>query len=236
MMRCLALLTVACVLPAMALHGTVVLGQESSLFKVEPPRQGDSRVQAVEDMPLPITASSWTYVPAPEVRQFQINDIVTIRVDELARMASRGDSQVRRSTLYDTLLRDWVRLDGLFSVKPSEQADGDPRIQGQNNNTFRANSTLESRESLAFNLAARIVDIRPNGHLVLEAHKTILNNEDMWETSLSGICRSDDIGPDNVVLSRDILDLQISKRERGQLRDGYRRGWLQKWGGIFQPF
>jgi len=53
---------------------------------------------------------------------------------------------------------------------------------------------------------------------------------------LTGICRAQDIAPDNVVLSRDLLDLHIRKNEKGQLRDSYKRGWLTRWIGELNPF
>ena len=79
---------------------------------------------------------------------------------------------------------------------------------------------------MKFRISARVVDIRPNGHLVLEAHETVHQNEDTWERSISGIIRPEDVLPNNTVLSEDIAELQIFKRERGHVRDGYRRGWL----------
>lgn len=182
-----------------------------------------------------LSGASWTYVPPPPVRSYQKNDIVTIRVDELSRMQAEGNAETRRNGLYDAVLKDWIALKGL-DVRPSSQSDGDPRVQGTVNQLYRADSSLESRESLSFNIAARIVDIRPNGDLVLEARKTILFNGNAWETALSGICRATDIAPDNVVLSRDLLDLDIRREDRGRVRDGYRRGWFTRWFDTFSPF
>ena len=95
---------------------------------------------------------------------------------------------------------------------------------------------MESRESMTFNIAATVVDIRPNGSLLLEARKTIRVNDNLWETSLSGLCRAEDIAPDNVVLSKDLIDLEIRKLDRGHLRDGYKRGWFSRWLDRVQPF
>lgn len=180
--------------------------------------------------------SSWIYEPPAPTRVYRLNDIVTIRVDEISRLTAEGNSQTRRNTLYDAILKDWLQFDGIDSIKPAQQADGDPRIQGSSNQLFRADSSVESRQSLTFNIASRIVDIRPNGDLVLEAKKTIIFNDNAWETSLSGTCRATDIAADNVVLSRDLLDLQINTRERGQVRDGYKRGWFTQWLTTFNPF
>ncbi|MEZ6091264.1 MAG: flagellar basal body L-ring protein FlgH [Pirellulaceae bacterium] len=187
------------------------------------------------EAPLGLQQASWTYIPPPPVRTLKLQDIVTIRVDELARLQAEGSASSRKNSLYNALLRDWIKLrDG--KLQPDLQQRGDPRAQGSMNSLYRADSEIESRESLSFNIAARIVDIRPNGNLVLEAHKTIFKNENVWETYLSGICRSEDVGPDNVVMSRDMLDLQIRKNDRGRMRDGYKRGWFTRWFDTLQPF
>lgn len=182
-----------------------------------------------------LAGASWIYEAPPQIRVYKKNDIVTIRVDEISRVQAEGNSESRRNTLYDALLKDWLKFDGL-DLKPAEQADGDPRVQGSVNQLYRADASLETRESITFNIAARIVDIRPNGDLVLEASKTIVVNENVFETSLSGVCRPTDIAVDNVVLSRDLLDLQIHKQERGRLRDGYKRGWVTRWFETLLPF
>jgi flagellar L-ring protein precursor FlgH len=233
------------------------LGQNNSLFQnplpefIQPPSNGQAAMPA-RRQPMTIetgsivasnaptspqfTAASWTHQPPLQQRTFHVHDIISIRVDETARMSAEGRASQRKNALYDGVLKDWLEFDGWDSLKPAKQANGDPAIKGQLNTTYRANSDVITRESLTFNIAAEIADIRPNGNVVLEAHKTITNNDNRWEVSLSGICQSDDIGPDNVVLSRNLLDLKIDKRENGQARDGYRRGWFVEFISRFQPF
>lgn len=184
---------------------------------------------------LSLPQSSWTYKQAPSLRTFAKNDIVTIRVDEIARVLAEGEAESRKQTEFEAILTDWIKI-SKGRLRPDPQENGDPAVANETNNRFRSESIVESRESLTFNIAARVVDIRPNGNLVLEASKTFRVNDNLWETSLSGICRGSDVGPDNVVLSRDLIDLQINKQDRGHLRDGYRRGWFTRWFDRFQPF
>lgn len=173
-------------------------------------------------------------VPAP--RKLAVNDIIFINVRERATMTAEADVQRRKNSLYDAVLEDFPILDGLRWIKPSPQSNGDPRARGQVNQTFRAENALESRESLQLRIAARVADVRPNGNLVLEAHKSIKINNETWEVSLSGICNPQDVDPSRTIESEKIVDMQVRKRERGHVRDSVRRGWFMRFLDRFVPF
>lgn len=185
--------------------------------------------------PVMLNDASWTYQPAPPLRVFQKQDVVTIRVDEITRVMAEGNIDNRKRTLFDAIVNDWIRIVN-FRFIPQPMIEGQPGVAFQSQSNYRADASVESRESMTFNIAATVVDIRPNGNLVLEARKHIRINDNLWETSLTGICRAIDIGPDNVVLSKDLIDLEIRKEDQGQLRDGTSRGWVQRWVDRFGPF
>ncbi len=226
---------------------TVARAQNSSLFARQyVPTDGSlgaapdpGRAMMGEDLPDPnlsLKDSSWTYIPVPPPREIKKHDVVSVRVDVLSRMASDGELRRRKDARYDARLKDWIKLNGLRSVKPAEMNDGEPRMRGELRSDYRAIGELETSESLAFNLACEVVDIRPNGNLVLEGRAKIRLNDECWTYVLSGLCRPESIGPNNVVLSRDIIDLDIHKDETGSVASGYQRGWFQKLFDIFQPF
>ncbi len=185
---------------------------------------------------LTLRDSSWTYVDVPPPREIQKHDIISVRVDVLSRASADGELRRRKDARYDARLKDWIVLDGLRSAKPDPQTEGAPRMRGELRSDYRAIGELETSESLAFNLACEVVDIRPNGNLVLEGRSKIVLNEEYWTYVLTGICRPEAIGPNNVVLSRDIINLDIKKIETGSVASGYQRGWFQKIFDLFQPF
>jgi len=173
--------------------------------------------------------------PEARPRELEVNDIVTVIVDFKSKFLSEGDAESRKTASLTAILADWIKLDG-GSLKPATQADGDPTVSGTLNSQFRAQSDVELNDSLTFKIAAEIVDIRPNGNLVIEAHQTIRNNEERWRISLTGVVRREAIQADRTVNSDSIYDLDIDKEELGQVRDGYARGWLGRIYDRYKPF
>ena len=53
--------------------------------------------------------------------------------------------------------------------------------------------------------------------------------------TLTGICRKEDITPDNSILSTQLADLRIDVQNSGAVRDGSRRGWLTTILDVLRP-
>ena len=187
---------------------------------------------------LTLENSSFMYqVLPPESipRQLQEHDIITVVVDFRSRFLSEGNGQARKTQNLTAVLEEWVRIDN-GDLKPALQNDGDPGVAGSLNSQNRSQSDLELRDTLSFRMAAEIVDIQPNGNLVIEGHQTIRNNEEQWRISLTGVVRRESIQPDRSVSSDSIYDFKVDKEEVGQVRDGYARGWFTKWYDRYKPF
>ena len=134
------------------------------------------------------------------------------------------------------MLSSWIRFDGK-SIKPAPQSDGDPRIAGTYNSQYRAESDVELRDTLTFEIAAEIIEIRPNGNLYIEG-----NSEHPEQRRTSGgssspaKCAARRSSPTAPSASESIVNLDIVKKEDGQVRDGYARGWFTKWYDKYKPF
>ncbi len=185
--------------------------------------------------PMPLSQYSWTYQPPLEPEPIRLNDLLTVIVDEKSQVISEGEMDRRKKANGKVSLKDWILLKS-WDAFPDPQTPGDPTIDGEMENKFRAESEMETRDAMKFRIACRVVDIRPNGNVVIEGRRTIQNNEDVWEQSLTGVVRPEDVLPNNTVLSENVAELRVFKREAGHVRDGYRRGWLLKWMDGYQPF
>lgn len=178
---------------------------------------------------------SWIYQTPPQQRTLKLHDLLTVVVDEKTQVISEGQMDRRKKADGKLVLSDWILLKG-WSLIPDPQSKGDPTIKGEMENKYRAEAEMQSREAMKLRVACEIVDIRPNGNLVIEGRRTIQVNHDIWEIYLTGTVWPQSILPDNTVLSENVADLRIVKREAGHVRDGYRRGWLLRWLDTHQPF
>ena len=75
-------------------------------------------------------------------------------------------------------------------------------------------------------IAAIVVDVKPNGTMVLEAVKNIIVDREVQHYHMSGICRAEDVTPDNTLLSTQLANLTVNKQTSGEVRDGTKSGWL----------
>jgi flagellar L-ring protein precursor FlgH len=212
---------------AAAISPRTSTAQSSSLYQQDiPMAQGQE---------LTLANTSWLYQKVEPPKEIKLHDIVTIVVSEKNQLISEGQVQRRRKAQYDAQLQNWIAFKGLNLVA-SNPSEGEPRATGNLNVQNQAQMELETRDALLFRIAATVVDIRPNGTFVIEARRTVRDNDELWERSLTGIIRREDVLPNNTVLSENVAELSIFKRELGHVRDGYKRGWFSYWFDRFSPF
>ena len=73
--------------------------------------------------------------------------------------------------------------------------------------------------------------------MIVEGRRTIENNSEVWEYSINGEIREQDVMPDNTIFSENISPTcGRSKHEEGHVRDSYDRGWLMEFLDKYQPF
>jgi len=186
--------------------------------------------------PLTLENDGWTYrAPAPEVKTFKTHDVVTVVINELSVMTSEGEMDRKKKAHGELALPDWVLLRGL-SLFPDPQSGGDPKVRGEVDNKMRSEADLELRDSLKTRISCLVVDIRDNGNMIIEGHDTVTINEEVWNISLTGMIRAQDVQPDNTVLSENIVYKRLVRHSSGHVRDGWDRGWLLKFLDRVQPF
>jgi flagellar L-ring protein precursor FlgH len=98
-------------------------------------------------------------------------------------------------------------------------------------NMFNANSTtaLDGKgastmsSSLNLNLSGRVVDVLPNGVLVIEAVRDFTVGNDRQTVTLRGLVRPGDVSTSNTVLSTQVTSVELSIKGKGAVADATAR-------------
>ena len=235
----MGLVGVAPLLGQVAPAPTVVAAKQQGGYANSLLRAGHAMPAPPLESPVPggdtrMSAVSLLAVPPPQPKMLKKHDLIQIIVREQAQATSKGNTDASKETEVNAQLTQYLRLSGLDlrGMTPTEPLG----LAGNSLQDFKADATRTREDSFVTRIGAEVLDVKPNGTLVIQARKRIKLDEEEQEYVLSGICRVEDIGPDNTVLSTQLHDLDLVQTTRGVIRDTNNRGFLTKLLAKLNPF
>jgi flagellar L-ring protein precursor FlgH len=175
-------------------------------------------------------------VPEQEPKTIKKHDLITIIIREESEVSSQGTSDLKRQSDIDAKVDSFARLNlQNFALQPSVGSVA-PELKASGTRNFKGEATVDRTDSVITRLTGEVLDVKPNGTLVIQARKKIKNDEEEQLLLCSGICRVEDITPDNTVLSTQLFDLEFSKMNKGQVRTTTKTGFVHKLLDFVNPF
>jgi flagellar L-ring protein precursor FlgH len=149
-------------------------------------------------------------------------DLLTIRLQESTNASKSSSTGTEKTSELD--------MPGPTIAGRPVTANGTPilgaSIDGARKFSGKGSSTQQNQ--LEGSITAVVVDVLPNGNLVLEGEKWLRLNQGDEMIRVRGIVRPFDVLPDNSVPSDRIADARISYAGRGALADSNAQGWLSR--------
>ena len=173
-------------------------------------------------------------VPEPTPTVIRKNDLVTVVVREESAAKSVGKLDVKKQASIKAAIDQYVALS--FRSLSLQNRTGDDGVAASAQAQLKGDGTVDRKDSFVTRLTARVLDVKPNGTVVIEARRRIVNDDEEQTFVLVGTCRTEDITPDNTVLSTQLHDLNLEKHTRGAVRDATRRGFIPRLLGRLNPF
>lgn len=217
--------------------GTVSQGgsaeAESATSSTAPaPAQSASAVGPVR--PPQLSEVSLIAVAPPEPPSFQPNDLITIIISE--RSQTQRDHTFDSKKQYDLggEVTQWIDMGMLLQARLQQgnRGDGtsDPLAKWavSLDNKFKGDASYERDDSVTARVTARVVEVKPNGTLLLEARSTVQTDTDKTSIVLSGMCRTEDVTDANTVQSNQMFDLHLDIQNPGDTRNGAAKGLIPK--------
>jgi flagellar L-ring protein precursor FlgH len=222
-------LSLAAILIAVTLSGAMAASSSSNKSKAKKAPEPSALDKYIQEalshgtpaVDQPSAGSLWS--PASrltdlgsDLRAVQVNDLVTVLVDEQASALVSGDVNTQRQSSVA------ANITQLLGVKSPTGALAN--LAGASNNTQLKGTGETSRTtSLSTTLSARVTHVLPNGYLVLEGSKTVQVASEHQQVTVRGIIRPIDLSPSNVISSNQLAQLEVKVDGKGVVNDSTKR-------------
>lgn len=171
-------------------------------------------------------------VNPPKPRKFLEHDLVQIIVQEVAEARSEQELDTDKRYGLGAEAGAWTTLNfsnifagGFFSGTSDEKL---PVFEVEGAKEFDGEGDYRRKDYLTARITAEVLEVLPNGNLVLEARSTIITDEEKTTMKLTGICRQADITAANTLMSYQLHDARIEKIHSGEVRNSATKGILAK--------
>lgn len=166
--------------------------------------------------------SGWMGNLALDLRARRVNDLVTVRVEEVITASGTADSSIGKASNAGIGI---TNLFGLETKTPSAINLGN-LATSKSDTTFKGSGATTRASTLTATISARVAEVLPSGDLVVEGVREIEINGDRQIVVLTGIARVADVGPGNVISSTALAQLRIRYFGRGLTKASLTPGWL----------
>jgi flagellar L-ring protein FlgH len=147
-----------------------------------------------------------------------VGDLITIEISEKTSTKVMAGTQTQRDSRVNAGVNTFFGLESkITSLYPD--IGGQIAMDVQNNSAFMGDGETSREGLLQGQLTCKVVEVRPNGNLVIFGWKEVRSNQEVQYLSLSGMVRPQDIGSNNVVLSHLIAEARIEYTGSGVVGD-----------------
>ncbi len=187
---------------------------------------------AASRTPPPVTGGLFhtaSYRPAFEDRRARlVGDTVTIQIVENVTASQKSSSTVDRTSEISA---------GVTALPFTKKTFTDKLGVGANSgNTFAGKGGTESANTFQGSITATVIDVLPNGHLIVAGEKQIGVNQNVDVLRFSGTIDPRALQPNSIINSTQVANVRVESRGRGAQNEAQVMGWAGRFFNSITPF
>ncbi|MDX9910430.1 MAG: flagellar basal body L-ring protein FlgH [Phycisphaerales bacterium] len=185
--------------------------------------------RGIPDTTAPLEGTSMFVVTPPDPRTFEEHDLVTILIDETSQSTMEQNLETKKDYAIGGGVDDFPSLRHLLELQ-FQNGDSQRALElGLDYaDDYKGDGKAERKDRVTARITAEVIDVKPNGTLVIEARKTIKENRESKTILLSGTCRQEDVTDNNTVNSSQIASLTLAIETEGDVHKSARKGLIPR--------
>ncbi len=218
-------------LPAFGLVSALLAGCVATTPKVDVAEPTQARPSAAAYAPVNNGAifQAGGYRPLYEThRARMVGDIITVNISESVSAKQETTSSLEKKG----------SVSSTITAVPLVRADQIAKLgaAGASTNKFDGTGSTEATGRFTGTITATVIEVLPNGHLMIAGEKQIGVAKNVDVLRFSGQVDPRSIQPGNSVLSSQIANVRIEHMGRGAQQDAQGIGWLARFFLSISPF
>ncbi len=173
-------------------------------------------------------------------RAYAVGDLITIDVSESSSLAASQNSVRSRQSQVENAVKQFL----FANSNMGKHNGGLPGTEIETKSSNTGGGSIANTQNLKGRVSVVVIDVLPNGVLVLEGARMVTFSGESSYAVLKGMVRKEDIGFGfkdglryrNIVSSQYIADAQIEFVSKGSLNDAQKESWYQRLATIINPF
>lgn len=155
-----------------------------------------------------------------DIKAHRVGDILTVNIVEQNRATSQVESKTEKSG--EASLSGGPGVGPLLRFIPLFDAEAKMK------NDFEGKGENLRSGSVRARMSVTVVEVRPNGDLVIKGNRVLGISKDKETLTLSGVVRTKDITPDNTIESYLIAEAEVTYTGKGNTNTSARPGIVSR--------
>jgi flagellar L-ring protein precursor FlgH len=164
----------------------------------------------------------------------RVGDIMTVIIQENNGATRNNTTSTSKTSSVDASIASFLYGPGASGLLT--KGGTYPAMSFTGKNTYAGGGQINNSETITAQLAVRVIDVLPNGNLVVEGRKQSLIAGEKQDAILRGTVRFDDISAANTIYSYNIADASIQYLTKGTITDAQNKGWFNRIWDKVNPF
>jgi flagellar L-ring protein precursor FlgH len=159
-----------------------------------------------------------------------IGDTLTIKITESSKVDNKGKRDMSKDTTKSSTFNGELNINDVLPKIPGFTMDAQGSDQLKSKADFKDERSFEDRVSVV------VIDVLPNGNLVVAGTRDRKIAGDTQTIEVSGIVRPSDIAFDNTIRSEQVANFRVLTKNAGISAPYTQPGWLGRIFDVLWPW
>ncbi len=163
-------------------------------------------------------------------------DIVTVVIEIDDRAELQNQTTRTKSAQEGLEVPNFLGIPQLAAKILPEGSSLDTAVDASSNSSTSGQGQIRRQDKITLQVAATVVEVLPNGHLVIAGSQEIRVNQELRDLQVGGIIRPEDVSRRNTITYEKIADARILYGGRGTLSSVQDARYGQRIFNVLSPF